>query len=594
MTRSNGIHPFAIEDPDAAPSARSGLPVVVIGAGPVGLAAAAHLLDRGLEPLVLEAGPQVGANIAQWRHVRLFSPWCLALDPVSVRLLEQAGWTGPDPDALPTGADLLEHYLEPLAALPALASRIRLNTKVVAVARQDLDKVRTPGRDQLPFQVRVRDDQDQLGDLQARAVIDASGTWTQPNPLGASGLPALGEPDAGARIAYGLPDILGRDRNRYAGRRTVVVGAGHSAATSLLALAELQQQAPGTEIVWAVRSATPRPLVGKGSAQADELPARGRLATDLAALVEDGRIELVTGFRISTVALTGDRVRLAGDRVHGDEVIQAQDLVVEADAVIAATGFRPDHTIAAELRLALEPALESAAALGPIIDPNVHTCGTVPAHGMAELAHPEAGYVIVGMKSYGRAPTFLLATGYQQVRSVVAALAGDQAGATRRDQGPPAAALCATNRDLLATRAFQRRRWRPRPSRRGRRWPAPRRTGAPPPAADRNATRSATAARSMQAAELAAGLAAGGHPGRLRDHRLRSPGLRLRGVPGAHAAGARLVADRPHRRLLGRHYRLGGSGHPGWPLAGPPRRPRPHDRRLRGRHPAGAGLGAGQ
>ena len=256
MTRTNG-HPFAIEDPDAAPSARTGLPVVVIGAGPVGLAAAAHLLDRGLEPLVLEAGSQVGANIAQWRHVRLFSPWCLALDPVSVRLLGQAGWTGPDPDALPTGADLLEHYLQPLAALPALASRIRLNTTVVAVARQDLDKVRSPGRDQLPFLVRVRDRDGRLADLQARAVLDASGTWTQPNPLGASGLPALGEPETASQIAYGLPDIGGRDRNRYAGRRTVVVGAGHSAATSLLALAELQRQAPGTEVVWAVRSATP-------------------------------------------------------------------------------------------------------------------------------------------------------------------------------------------------------------------------------------------------------------------------------------------------------------------------------------------------
>jgi hypothetical protein len=456
MTRTNGIHPFAIEDPAAAPSARSGLPVVVIGAGPVGLAAAAHLLDRGLEPLVLEAGPQVGANIAQWGHVRLFSPWCLALDPVSVRLLDQAGWTGPDPDALPTGADLLERYLQPLAAVPALASRIRLHTTVVAVARHDLDKVRSPGRHQLPFLVRTRDRSGRLADLQARAVIDASGTWTQPNALGASGLPALGEPDAGARIAYGLPDVLGRDRGRYAGRRTVVVGAGHSAATSLLALAELQQQAPGTEVVWAVRSATPRPLVGKGSAEADELPARGRLATDLAALVEAGRIQLVSGFRIHTVELAGDRVRLAGDHLQGDDVLQVQKLVVEADAVIAATGFRPDHAIAAELRLALEPGLESPTALGPLIDPNVHTCGTVPAHGIAELAHPEPGYVIVGMKSYGRAPTFLLATGYQQVRSVVAALAGDHAAALHRDQGPPAAALCAANRDLLAS--AQRRR----------------------------------------------------------------------------------------------------------------------------------------
>jgi hypothetical protein len=443
-----------IDDPDAAPTPRAGPPVAVIGAGPVGLAVAAHLLDRGLDPLVLEAGPQVGANIAQWRHVRLFSPWCLALDPVSARLLDQAGWSGPDPDALPTGADLLEHYLEPLAALPALAGRIHLHTTVVAVARHQLDKVRSPGRDQLPFLVRVRDGDGQLRDLHARAVIDASGTWTQPNPLGASGLPALGEAAAASWIVYGLPDIASRDRARYAGRRTVVVGAGHSAATSLLALAELQQQAPGTGIVWVVRSATPRPLVGKGSADADELPARGRLATDLAALVDAGQVELVSGFRIHTVELAGGRIRLVGDQLLED-LADAQLLQVEADQVIAATGFRPDHTIASELRLALEPALESPTAVGPLIDPNVHSCGTVPAHGIAELAHPEPGYVIVGMKSYGRAPTFLLATGYQQVGSVVAALAGDPAGAARRDDGPPAAALCASNRDLL-TRAGPR------------------------------------------------------------------------------------------------------------------------------------------
>jgi hypothetical protein len=425
-------------------------PVVVIGAGPVGLAAAAHLLERGLEPLVLEAGPRIGANVAQWAHVRLFSPWCLALDPVSVGLLERAGWTGPDPDTLPTGADLLEHYLEPLAALPVLASRVRLSSTVIAVARHHQDKVRSPGRDQLPFLVRVRDGQGQLRDLQARAVIDASGTWTQPNPLGASGLPALGESDAGARITYGLPDIGGRDRDRYAAKRTVVVGAGHSAATSLLALADLQQQAPGTEILWAVRSATPRPLVGKGSAETDELPARGRLTTDLAALVQAGHIELVSGFRIHTVEPAGHRVRLLGDQLRTDDAFHAHGRVVEADEVIAATGFRPDHAIAAELRLDLEPALESPTALAPLIDPNIHTCGTVPAHGMAELAHPEHGYVIVGMKSYGRAPTFLLATGYQQVRSVVAALAGDHADAASRAQEPPAAAMCAINRDLLS------------------------------------------------------------------------------------------------------------------------------------------------
>jgi hypothetical protein len=205
MPADNKALPVWIDDPDTAPTARTRLPVVVVGAGPIGLAAAAHLLDRGLEPLVLEAGPQVGTSIAQWRHVRLFSPWCLALDPVSVRMLEQTGWIGPDLDALPTGGDLLDHYLKPLAGLPALSSRTRLRTTVLAVARDGVDKVRSPGRERLPFIVRIRDQAGDLHDLQARAVIDASGTWNQPNPLGASGLPALGEPEAGSRISYGSP-----------------------------------------------------------------------------------------------------------------------------------------------------------------------------------------------------------------------------------------------------------------------------------------------------------------------------------------------------------------------------------------------------
>ena len=181
---------------------------------------------------------------------------------------------------------------------------------------------------------------------------------------------------------------------------------------------------PATEVVWAVRSATPRPLVGKG--EADELPARGRLGLELRRLVDAGRIELVTGFRTTAVNRVDGRLELVSQGP-----VQAPDRGqrIVADLVVNATGFRPDHAVARELRLGLEPALESAGALGPLIDPNVHTCGTVPPHGVRELAHPEPGYYIVGMKSYGRAPTFLLATGYEQVRSVVAALVGDQAAA---------------------------------------------------------------------------------------------------------------------------------------------------------------------
>jgi thioredoxin reductase len=419
------------------------LPVAVIGAGPIGLAAAAHLLARGERPTVLEAGNQIGANLADWRHVRLFSPWCLALDPAAVRLLTATGWTPPDPDELPTGGDLLDRYLLPLAALPAIAGRVQLDHRVVGIARQGLDKVRSPGRDQLPFVLRIHTPHGEH-DLAVRAVIDASGTWTQPNPLGANGLPALGEHAARDRIVTGLPDVLGADRHRFTNRRVLVIGAGHSAATSLLALAELRRQAPATRIVWAVRSATLRPLVGKGSAQADELPARGQLATDLRAVIDGGHLELLTGFGTS-------QLRSHPKGVTVSSVGAASSKHTTVDLIVNATGFRPDHAIARELRLGLDPALESVAALAPLIDPNVHTCGSVPAHGASELAHPEPGYYIIGIKSYGRAPTFLLATGYEQVRSVAAALTGDQAAADTIPAEQPAARFCRITRELLAS-----------------------------------------------------------------------------------------------------------------------------------------------
>jgi hypothetical protein len=326
----------------------TGLPVAVVGGGPVGLAAAAHLLDRGQTPLVLEAGPTVGASITGWAHVRLFSPWRDNLDPAATRLLATTGWAPPDPRELPTGAELLERYLRPLAAVGALAPHVHLGHRVVAITRLGVDKTHTPDRERLPFVVRVRTPGGTEHDTLASGVIDASGTWTQPSPFGAAGIPAVGEARARAsgHVVTGLPDILGVQRARFAGRRVLVVGAGHSAITSLLALAALRQQAPTTEPVWAVRTDIPRPLVGTDVA--DELPARGRLTADLAALVHRGEIELVTGFRTTgVVQLDRGGLEISGLCTDGGQVRLAADLVV------AATGFRPDHQIARELRLAL-------------------------------------------------------------------------------------------------------------------------------------------------------------------------------------------------------------------------------------------------
>ncbi|MFI0420056.1 FAD-dependent oxidoreductase [Spongiactinospora sp. 9N601] len=405
-------------------------PVVVIGAGPVGLAAAAHLAERGIDFLVLEAGEQVAASVARWGHVRVFSPWKYDIDAAARRLLEAAGWDAPDPEWLPTGAELIDGYLAPLARL--LGDRVRLGATVAAIGRLGYDRVRTHGREGVPFLIRLADGEE----LQARAIIDASGTYTTPNVLGAGGLPAHGEAQAIADglVDHALPDVLGADRDRYQGRHVLVVGAGHSAATTLLALAGLPAD---TRITWAIRASGAARTYGGGTA--DALPARGALGTRLRAHVDSGRIRLLTGFFTHTLRRDGERIIVISRDPSGFE----QSVVV--DRVIAATGYRPDHSIAAELRLDLDPILGSTRALAPLIDPNAHSCGTVPAHGVEELTHPEPGYYAVGVKSYGRAPTFLMATGYEQVRSVVAALAGDWQAARQVRLDLPETGVCSSS-----------------------------------------------------------------------------------------------------------------------------------------------------
>lgn len=419
----------------------STLPIAVIGAGPVGLAAAAHLVGRGVTPLVFEAGASVAAHLESYRHVQLFSPWHVNMDAQSQRLLAAHGWTAPPPHLLPTAGQVIDAYLAPLAQLPSIASGLHLQSRVLQVSRAGFDKVKTHGRAEAPFLLRVQMPHG-FTEHRATAVIDASGTWGTPNPLGAHGLPAVGEATLTNRIAYGMPDVLGAARAHYAGKRVLVVGAGHSAAGNLLALTRLAEEVPGTHVVWAIRSTTLAHLFGGGAR--DALPARGALGVRLADLVARGHIEVHTGFRIREVRCLSNSIDVLGEGEHGDV-----PRLTGIAAIICSTGARPDLSLTRELRVQLDPCLESTAALAPLIDPNVHSCGTVPPHGYRELAHPESGYYAVGAKSYGRAPNFLLATGYEQVRSVVAALAHDEA-ANRVALVLPATGVCSVRLDTGA------------------------------------------------------------------------------------------------------------------------------------------------
>ena len=411
--------------------------VAIIGAGPVGLAAGAHALERGLTPIIFEQGAEVAHAIRQWQHVKMFSPWEFNVDSAAEKLLDDAGWERPDDDELPTGGELVERYIEPLGTKTTLKQYIRLKAKVTAISRVGFDKLKSEGREAAQFEIRYTQDGKQQVAL-SDAVIDISGTWFTPNPGGTNGLPAFGEPEAAAQISYVMPDVLGTKRQQFANKRVAVLGGGHSAVGTILDLITLKETAPDTNITWLVRSDDTQRSFGGG--ENDQIKARGALGTKFKHLVESGKISIESGFHLTHIMQGADGLKIHSGAIEDDRFVLADELVV-------ATGFRPDYSFVSELRLELDPATECPPILAPLIDPNIHSCGTVRPHGAKELAQPEAGFYIAGMKSYGRAPTFLMITGYEQVRSIIADIVGDKEGAARVQLVLPETGVCSAPLD---------------------------------------------------------------------------------------------------------------------------------------------------
>ncbi|CAN5234793.1 hypothetical protein BH09ACT5_BH09ACT5_10840 [soil metagenome] len=287
----------------------------------------------------------------------------------------------------------------------------------------------------------MRDAAGAVTEVTARAVIDASGTYRSSNSLGSSGLDPLGLDAVADRVTAALPDVLGADRARFTDRHITVVGAGHSAANTLINLATLIQTSPGTAVTWVIRNSAAARVF---TSDEDELAGRATLGQKVQKLIDFGVITVVDGFEIIGLEDAGGRVRVTGLR-HGGVEHLTTDLIVNA------TGFRPDLGMLREIRLGLDDIVEAPVRLAPLIDPNVHSCGTVEPHGFAELRHPEPNFFIAGMKSYGRAPTFLLATGYEQVRSVTAYLAGDLAAAQKVELALPSTGVCSTDAGAYCT-----------------------------------------------------------------------------------------------------------------------------------------------
>jgi hypothetical protein len=365
--------------------------------------------------------------------VRLFSTWAELIDPAAEKLLAPTGWTKPDAATYPTGAEWAELYLQPLA--DALGDAVRYGATVTGVSRVGRDRIVDADRDAQPFTVHYALPDGAEERVLARAVLDASGTWSLPSPAGGNGLPALGEHAAADRITYRVPDLKDPAvRARYAGRRTAVIGSGASAFTALASLADLARAGDGAETraVWVLRRGISGSTFGGGSA--DQLPARGALGLAAKAAVDQGHADAVTGFRTDAIERDTDgRLVLVGDDGRRLDPV---------DEVIALTGLRPDLSFLSEVRLGLDDRLQAPPALAAEIDPNQHSCGSVRPHGHRELAHPERDLYLVGMKSYGRAPTFLAMTGYEQVRSVAAAIAGDLESADRVELTLPETGVC--------------------------------------------------------------------------------------------------------------------------------------------------------
>ncbi|WP_334022295.1 NAD(P)-binding domain-containing protein [Alteromonas sp. S015] len=394
--------------------------VVIIGAGPVGIAASAHAKSNGLTPLVLEKGSSVGSAINEWGHVRLFTKWSYVIDKEVEKILNKHGWEKPCFDAIPTGRELLDQYLIPAASSKDLSQHISYNAEVIAIAKEGHSKHTTHDRDKMNFVIHYKDAEQDVHILSTKAVIDASGTWSSPNPIGRDGLPVPGEIKNSDSIEYGIPDVLKKDRELYQGKTTLLIGGGHSAMNVGLNLIELQDSSPDTKVYWGLRGENLDKLLGGGLN--DKVPARRKLGLAAQSAIDSGKLTLLP-------ELTVKRISAVEKSLKVEITSNGCNSHIYVDKVIVATGFRPNTQMLSEIRLNLDEVVEAPRGIASMVDPNAHQCGSVPGHGAKELAHVDNNFYIAGMKSYGRAPSFLMLHGYEQIRSIVAKLVGDEKAA---------------------------------------------------------------------------------------------------------------------------------------------------------------------
>jgi thioredoxin reductase len=394
--------------------------LAIVGAGPVGLEAAAAALELGFDVHVFERG-EVGSHLRGWGHVRMFTPWSMNVGPATARLLKANGWTAPPADECPTGDEFADRVLLPLVATPELKGRVHTHEQVVQVARRSTlqsERIGDPARADEPFRMLVRNAGGHESLIHAFSLLDATGTFGTPAWAGTGGIPGRGEQYLAPQMSYRPDDVLGLRRERHAGKRTLVVGGGASAATTVVALAKLAAEAPGTSVVWATREAD-----GIAGANAsDPLPARAELFA-AARKLREGSDPAVTWFGGAEVE--GFEYNTGTHKYRATFLCDGQPRIEEVEQVVLNVGYVPDHSITAGLQAhfcwATRGAMKLAATL--LGSDAGADCMVAPEGGAGVLAHPEPGFFVIGAKSYGRNSAFLLRTGYQQAADVLAALA---------------------------------------------------------------------------------------------------------------------------------------------------------------------------
>lgn len=400
--------------------------IAILGAGPIGLEAALYARFLGYDVVIYERG-RVAEHVQQWGHVRMFSPFGMNRSPLGIAALaaQDENFVPPGDDALLTGAEYYQHYLAPLANSDLLSDSLRLGHEVLSVGRENFLKGESPGaeeRGEFDFRLLVRDPNGQERIEHADVLIDTTGVFGQPNWLGCAGMPAPGERQWRSQIDYHLPDILGVERERFAGRHTLVIGAGASAATNIVALAELAKQAPGTRATWITRREAAAGQRGPLTVLAnDRLPARRELMLAANALCNTEGSPITYWPLTDVEALSQNASGAFEVAVSGE-----QDGVFSFDRILANVGYRPDNRLYEELQVhecfASGGPMKLAAQLQNVASTD---CLDQTAHGPQSLLNPEPNFYILGAKSYGRRSAFLLSIGLRQIVDVFAII-GDR------------------------------------------------------------------------------------------------------------------------------------------------------------------------